>query len=244
MQDAFAPTAEAGWAVVNEGYDAKRESSVEARFAIGNGFLGMRAARSVSRAAIWLSFLRGQTWVSWPRTYVAGLFDAPDTDPPVPALVPLADWSRVRITLDGEMLLLRSGEILQHRRTLDMRRGLLLADWRPRTPSAAAVHLRTLRLVSLADRAIGLQLLQLEIGGKATEVALEASFEAAGLGMQTLLLEQDLGVWRTAQSGRTVAMAGAVELSASGRALVPARPVPLTWRWNWTSTPGEAVCLT
>jgi trehalose/maltose hydrolase-like predicted phosphorylase len=244
MHDAFAPTAEPDWTLVNERYDERDESSLEARFAIGNGFLGMRAARSVSRASIWLSFLRGQTWTTWPRTYVAGLFDSPDTDPPVPALVPLADWSRVRITLDGEPLLLRTGEILQHRRTLDMKRGLLLADWRHRTPGATVVHVQTLRLVSQADRAIGLQLMSLQIDGPPAEVTLEAAFEAFGLGMQTQILDQDLGVWRTSLSRKSVAMAGAVTLSAAGDARLPATPVPLTWRWNWTSKQGEAICLT
>jgi len=243
MRDAFAPTPETGWTLVSEGYDSRRESSVESRFAIGNGFLGVRAARSVSRASIWLSFLNGPTWTSWPRTYVAGLFDTPDTDPPVPALVPLADWLRVRVTLNGEPLLLRTGETLQHRRTLDTRRGLLLADWRQRTPDGAVVRVQTLRLVSLADRAIALQLLRLEVDGKPSEVTLEASFEGAGLGMATLRQEQDLGVWRTAQSGRTLAMASEVVLSAAGRDLVPVTPFPLTWRWNWVSAPGEAVSL-
>jgi trehalose/maltose hydrolase-like predicted phosphorylase len=244
MRDALTATPEAGWTLVNEGVDIRRESNVESRLAIGNGFLGVRAARSISRASIWLSFLRGLPWTSWPRTYVAGLFDVPDTDPPVPALVPLADWQRVRVTLNGEPLLLRSGEILQHRRTLDLRRGLLLADWRQRTPAGAVVRVQTLRLVSLADRAIGLHLVQLEIDGKPTEVTLEASFEGAGLGMQTQLLEQNLGVWRTAQSGRSVAMAGATVLATFDRELAPATPFPLTWRWNWTSTPGEAASLT
>lgn len=244
MREAFAPTPEPGWNLVAEGYDSRRESTVESRFAVGNGLLGVRAARSISRASTWLSFLPGQTWSSWPRTYMAGLFDTPNTDPPVPALVPLPDWSRVRVTLDGEPLLLRRGEILQHRRTLDMRRGLLLADWCQRTPGDAVVRVQSLRLVSLADRAIGLQLVRLQIDGKPSDVTLEASFEAAGLGMQTQLLEQHVGVWHTAQSRRTLAMAGRAMLSAAGRELTPATPIPLTWRWNWTSKPGEPVCLT
>ena len=244
MQDAFAPTREPGWTLVNESFDVRRESSVEARFALGNGFLGVRAARAVSRASIWLSFMRGQTWTSWPRTYVAGLFDAPDTDPPVPALVPLADWRRVRITIDGEPLLLRTGETLQHHRTLDMRRGLLLADWRQRTPAGAGVRVQTLSLVSLADRAIGLQLLQVKVDGKPSQVTLEASFEGAGLGMATLRQEQDLGFWRAEQSGRTLAMTGHAALTATGRDLAPDTRIPLTWRWNWISSPGETVSLT
>ncbi len=237
MREAFTPTVEPGWTLVNEGYDVQRESSVEARMAIGNGFIGVRAARAISRAPIWVSFLKGQTWTSWPRTYVAGLFDVPDTDPAVPALVPLADWLRVRITLDGEPLLLRSGEILQHRRTLDLRRGLLIGDWHQRTPAGAEVRTQTLRLVSLADRAIGLQLVRLQIDGKPAEVTLEASFEGLGFGMQAMHVEQDLGVWRTMQSGHSVAMAGAAVLSVPGGEMAAATPFPLTWRWNWISRP-------
>jgi hypothetical protein len=41
--------------------------------------------------------------------FVAGLFDVPDTESPVPALVSVADWSRVRILLDGGPLLAREG---------------------------------------------------------------------------------------------------------------------------------------
>ena len=243
MQDSFAPTPQADWTLVEDGYDIRYESSVESRFAIGNGFLGVRASRAVSRAAIWVPWLRWQTWCAWPRAYVAGLFDTPDTDPPVPALVPVADWLRVRIKVDGETVLLRAGETLAHTRTLDMRRGLMIAEWRQRTPAGAVVHIRSLRLVSQADRAIGLQLMELEIDGPPAAVTLEASFEGAGLGMETLRLEQDLGAWRTAQGGRMVAMAGDATLSVAGVPLAPATPVPLTWRWAWTSTPGATVSL-
>ena len=46
----------------------------------------------------------------------------PNTEPSVPALVPVADWSRVRILLDGEPLLACEGEVLLGTLTLDMRR--------------------------------------------------------------------------------------------------------------------------
>ena len=64
----------------------------------------------------WLGYIK---WASWPRCYVASLFDRPNTEPPVPALVPVADWSRVRIVLNGEPQLLRHGEMLSGLRTLD-----------------------------------------------------------------------------------------------------------------------------
>jgi len=41
------------------------------------------------------------SWASWPRTFVAGLFDTPNTEPPVPALAPAPDWLRIRMMPRG-----------------------------------------------------------------------------------------------------------------------------------------------
>ena len=112
MREALEPTQDFDWILSHEGYNVLTESAVESRLAFGNGFLGMRAARSVSRGPTWVAWLGYSRWASWPRCYVAGLFDMPNTEPPVPALVPVADWSRVRILLDGEPLLAREGEVL------------------------------------------------------------------------------------------------------------------------------------
>ena len=46
-------------------------------------------------------------------------------------------------------------------RKLDMRRGLLLSAWTHRTPAGITATGRELRLLSLADRAVGLQFLAL-----------------------------------------------------------------------------------
>ena len=95
MHSALQLTPDPHWVLSHEGYDVLSESVVEARFAFGNGFMGMRAARSVSRGPTWAGWLGYIRWASWPRCYVAGLFDMPNMEPPVPALVPVADWSRV-----------------------------------------------------------------------------------------------------------------------------------------------------
>ena len=243
MHDTMQPTDDPDWTLDEHGYDPLRESSIESRFAIGNGFLGVRASRSVSRGPTWLTWAPWLVWASWPRTYVAGLFDTPNTDPPVPALVPVADWLRVRIRLDGETLLLRRGRTLEHRRTLDMRRGLLLAEWRQRTPAGVIAHVRTLRLVSQAERALGLQLLSLELDRDGVEVKLEASFESAGLGMMAVRVEDELGVWRTADSDRGVAMAGAASLALDGHARVTEAAGPLRWVWHWRSMVGQEATM-
>ena len=143
MHEALESTQDLGWVLSHEGYNLLTESAVESRFAFGNGFLGMRAARSVSRGPTWVGWLGYIKWASWPRCYVAGLFDVPNTEPPVPALVPVADWSRVRILLDGEPLLAREGEVLLGTRKLDMRRGVVLSAWTHRTPVRRSPHSRS-----------------------------------------------------------------------------------------------------
>jgi len=241
MHEVLEPTQDPGWVLNHEGYDLLSESALESRFAFGNGFLGVRAARSVSRGPTWVGWLGYIKWASWPRCYVAGLFDMPNTEPPVPALVPVADWSRVRILLDGEPLLAREGEVQFASRKLDMRRGLLLSAWTHRTPTGITVTGHELRLVSLADRAMGLQLMQLSLDRDGVDVRFEASFALAGLGMEPIRLEQDLGAWQTEGTEKGVAMSGAATLRLGGDLLAPDRPFPLRWVWRWRSVVGRAI---
>ena len=202
MHEVLEPTRDPVWVLSHDGYDLLNESALESRFAFGNGFLGTRAARSVSRGPTWVGWLGYIKWASWPRCYVAGLFDMPNTEPPVPALVPVADWSRVRILLDGEPLLAREGEVLFGTRKLDMRRGLLLSAWTHRTPAGITATGHELRLLSLADRATGLQFMQLSLDRDGVDVRLEASFALAGLGMVPMRLELDLSAWQTEARAR------------------------------------------
>ena len=163
MQQTLEPTVDPTWVMIERGYDPLRECCSESRFAVANGFLGVRAAREVSRGPMWLSWMQSLHWASWPRTYVAGLFDTPNVEPPVPALVPVADWLRVHIHVNDRLLVLRSGLLVSHSRILDMRRGVLIIDWRQRDPACGEVRVRTLRLVSQSERAVGLQPLTLEV---------------------------------------------------------------------------------
>ena len=237
---ALEPTSDPDWLLVEQGYDPLRESSVEARFAVSNGFLGVRASRAISRGPTWVSWLHTLRWASWPRTYVAGLFDTPNTEPPVPALVPVADWLRLRVQLNGRALLQRAGDTLGYRRILDMRRGVMLTEWRQRDPDGIVVKATTLRLVSLADRSLGLQLVRLEVEQGHADVKVDARFDEAGAGLDPVLVEQDFGVWRTEQSGRTLAIACAASLQVSEAELPPCALSPFRWSWNWTSPPGRA----
>ena len=229
MQYVLDPTADTAWVLDENGYDPLRESSSESRFAISNGFLGVRGTRVITR---------GARWIVPPRTYVAGLFDVPGTEQPIPQLVPAADWLQVSILLPDGPLVHHPGDASSHRMTLDMRRGALLTECQFEA-STARLGLRTFRLVSLSERALGLQLIQLEIEDGEVEVTLDASFEGVGLGLVPERLEQDLGVWHTKHSGKGLAMAVACSLQIDGRTLPPTAVAQFRWSWSWKSRPGQ-----
>ena len=105
------------------------------------------------------------------------------------------------------------------------------------------IRLRTLRVVSLSERAVGLQLIQLEIEDGDVELTFEASFEGVDLGLVPERLDQDLGVWRTQRSGKGLAMATASSLQVDGHDLPPTALGKLKCSWSWKSRPGQVVCF-
>jgi trehalose/maltose hydrolase-like predicted phosphorylase len=234
MESLLEPTTDLAWVLAAEGFDVLREAIYESRFSISNGFLGLRAGRVVSR---------GERWVDPHRAYVAGMFDRPDPERPIPVLVPAAGWQQIRIMLPGGPLVHHPAEAISHRTTLDMRRGVLLTGSRLIDNPAIAVQVRTLHLVSLNERGIGVQVIELKIENGETEVAVEASFEGLGLGLKLERIEQDLGVWRTKYSGKRVAMATVLSLQIDGSEVAPTVPGPFMWSWHWKTRPGQIVCF-
>jgi trehalose/maltose hydrolase-like predicted phosphorylase len=233
----FQPTADAAWLLHADGYDALRETTIESRFAVSNGFMGIRASRAITR---------GARWALPPRTYVAGLFGTPGTEPAPPGLVPAADWLQLRIMLPGGPLVHHPGDVTSHRITLDMKRAALLSEsfglkaLGQGSPKMAG-RARTLRLVSLRDRAIGLQLLQFEIEEGDAEITLEASFAGMDLGLIVERLDLDLGLWRARGTGKRLGIATASSLRVDGRDLPAASREDLSSSWTWTCRPKQVV---
>ena len=116
---------------------------------------------------------------------------------------------------------------------------MLLSSWTHRTPAGITIEGRELRLLSQADRAAGLQLMRLSLDRDGVDVRLEASFGMAGVGMEPMRLEQDLGAWRLEGTGKGVAMSGAATLRLGSDPLTPDRPFSLRWNWRWRSVAGQ-----
>ena len=59
--------------------------------------------------------------------------------------------------MDGDRLSMESGRVIEHRRMLDLRQGVLWREWRQQDSSGRITRVRFLRLASLADRHVLLQ---------------------------------------------------------------------------------------
>ena len=145
----------------------------------------------------------------------------------VQGLIPFADWLAMRILVNGKLLTRDVSSTSLGAFTLQMWRGVMLTDWRgPVDGRDIGVRVRALRMVSLSERALGLQLIQLETGEQAVDIDLEASVEPANLGLVGERLEQGSGVWRTEHTERSVALAACATLSIGGRDVAPTETGP------------------
>ncbi len=160
-------TRDLAWLLIEEGFTLAREHEIESLFAIANGNIGNRG-----------SLAEGSP-LSAPATFAAGVFEVEPRPGAVPGLFVLPDWTGVRAWVEGQPLNIQEGEILDHRRILDLRRGVLWREWRHCDPHGRISRIIALRLTSLADRHLLAQSVWFTPENYAGRVVMEASIELA-----------------------------------------------------------------
>lgn len=223
---AFAAPDDALWRLEEDGYQAALEHEVESRFAIGNGFLGVRGS------------LEQPMGGSRPRTFIAGLFDTPPGEVPLPRLVQGPDWLRFQVFVAGEPLALETGQTLVHGRTIDFRRGVLLGEWRQRDPAGRIVRVRTLRFVSLANRALAVQVVRIEVD-QPTPLALAAWIEPPPDELRLARTGADVQIWCTAYAAKQLAVASSMTVWLGVRKIQPVSGESGRSIWRWNATPDQ-----
>lgn len=131
------PTRDPAWLVEVVDFDPLRERDVESWFAVSNGRTGTRGS------------LEEGSPEAAPATYAAGIFGDSATGR---RLVPGPEWTRLEPRIGDEAVRLDSGAIVEHRRILDLRQGILFRTWRQRLSSGTEFGFRSARFASLADR--------------------------------------------------------------------------------------------
>ncbi len=215
------------WRLDQVGFVPEIEHEIESRFAISNGYLGMRAS------------LPSMTNASRPRMFVSGLFGTPPQSPTVPSLIPVPNWHWVRIAANGSTIRLDRGATLELRRVLDLRRGAYWVLWRYQSATGQVVRARVVHFFSLTHRALAVQLAEVEAEQECL-IDVDVWSDPPQSGLVPDLTEDgaDVGVWRTAEDSASLAMAQDSEL-ATGKGRVD--PQFLTGdgnlRWSFSTNP-------
>ncbi len=137
-----APSTESGWLFAVEGFDPFREREVETWLTVANGETGTRGSLEEGSAA------------STPATFVAGVYGDDTGELHIRQPVTAPDWLCLRLLVEGMPLNMANGEVLEHRRVLDLGQGIVYRYWRQRDRVGRTVRVRTARFASLADRSI------------------------------------------------------------------------------------------
>ncbi|MEO1374920.1 MAG: beta-phosphoglucomutase [Cyanobacteria bacterium J06635_10] len=171
-----------GWKVIETSFNPSELHHKETVFTIGNGYLGVRG-----------SFEEGYTHER-AGTIINGVYD--DVAIAATELVNCPNWLPLTIKIAGETFRMDSGEILEYKRQLDMRLGLVSRDVRWKSPSGHTVELHFERFVSLASQhvlAIRCEITSVDYAG---EVEVTTGFESQP---HTLGIEH----WQTLKEGGT-----------------------------------------
>ena len=137
------------WRLVEKEHDPRDLGLTETLFALGNGYLGMRANPEEGREAYSHgTYVNGfhETWSIHHAEDAFGFAKLGQT------IVNVPDAKLMKLYIDDEPLLLTNADLEAYERVLDFRAGTLTRDLIWRTPAGKRVRVRSQRLVSLAHR--------------------------------------------------------------------------------------------
>jgi trehalose/maltose hydrolase-like predicted phosphorylase len=226
------------WALIEEGFLLAREHEIESVLTIANGYVGTRGS------------VEEGTSLSAPATYLAGLFDTGDPPAGSLELVTLPDWTQLDILVEGVPLSLEQGDILEHRRVLDFRRGLYLRVRRHRDRSGRITGLRSMRLVSLHDRHLCLQVVLLTAENYMGAVTIECGTQTPpGRTLWQATVDRDaVLIEGTTTRGARIAMAHRSvvrpEMGSAVTRTTAIRDEGLVEHWTWPAQLGETARFT
>jgi alpha,alpha-trehalose phosphorylase len=127
--------------------------------ALSNGHIGMRGTLDEGEPhGLPGTYLNG-VYETRPLPYAEAGYGFPEDGQTV---VNVTNGKLIRLLVDDEPFDVRYGELLSHRRVLDMRAGTLTREAEWRSPAGQTVRVRSVRLVSLVQRAVAAILWEVE----------------------------------------------------------------------------------
>ncbi|MEU2350665.1 glycosyl hydrolase family 65 protein [Modestobacter sp. NPDC049651] len=139
------------WSLTAEGVDLASLGVNESVFALANGHIGMRGTLEEGEPVVVPGTYLNGFFEERPLPYAEGGYGFPEQGQ---TIVNVTDGKLIRLLVGDTPLDLQYGHALEHRRTLDLRDGVLrrVTEWRG--PSGRQVRVTSTRLVSLTRRSI------------------------------------------------------------------------------------------
>ena len=148
------------WRLVETRHRTDDLGLTETLFAIGNGYIGMRANPSEGRDASAHGTYVNGFHETWPIAHAEEAYGFAKTGQ---TIVNAPDSKLMKVYVDDEPLLLRTADLEEYERVLDFSTGRYHRDLLWRTPSGKRVRLRIERMVSLEHRHLAVLYMELTL---------------------------------------------------------------------------------
>ncbi len=139
------------WSVTEEQLDLNVLAQAESVFALSNGHIGLRANLDEGEPFGLPGTYLNAFYEVRPLPYAEAGYGDPEDGQTV---VNVTNGKLIRLLVDDEPFDVRYGELLEHRRTLDLRAGVLRREVHWRSPAGREVKVRSTRLVSFVHRSV------------------------------------------------------------------------------------------
>jgi alpha,alpha-trehalose phosphorylase len=139
------------WAVTEEQLELAMLAQAESVLALSNGHIGLRANLDEGEPFGLPGTYLNAFYEVRPLPYAEAGYGYPEDGQTV---VNVTNGKLIRLLVDDEPFDVRYGAVLSHRRTLDLRAGVLRREVHWRSPAGREVKVRSVRLVSFVHRSV------------------------------------------------------------------------------------------
>ncbi len=159
------------WRLVEHAYSNDDLGTTETLFAIGNGYLGMRANPEEGREAHSHGTYLNGFHETWPITHAEDAFGFATTGQ---TIVNVPDAKLLKLYVDDEPLLLPLADLDSYERSLDFRNGVLTREMIWRTPAGKRVRVSSQRMVSFVHRHLAVMTFEITLLDAAAPVVVSS----------------------------------------------------------------------
>jgi alpha,alpha-trehalose phosphorylase len=159
------------WRLVERAYSNDDLGTTETLFALGNGYIGMRANPEEGREAHSHGTYLNGFHETWPIMHAEEAFGFARTGQ---TIVNVPDAKLLKLYVDDEPLLLSSADLDSYERVVDFRTGTLTRDMIWRTPAGKRVRVSSQRMVSFVHRHLAVMTFEITLLDAAAPVVVSS----------------------------------------------------------------------